>query len=216
MLGRSKVVGLVTLLVVLALFVTGIQAAGLPDLEPSDGGAQFADEEAPPEEPPAEEPPPEEPPAEEPPAEEPPAEEPKEGDKTTIIIGKPGKEEAAPAEPAPADPMYSGQGLLWLGIFAVGIFIIIGVVAIIGTSGGGKDAPTAQVISVPITTVADDIKQGKISRIVVYGEQLRITRTDGVEMISRKEPAAEITTLLTNLGVPPERLSAVVIDVEPT
>ena len=197
MLGRSKIVGLVTLLVVLALFVTGIQAAGLTDLEPSDGGAQFTDEEAPPEEPPAEEPPPEEPPAEEPPAEEPPVEEPPAG------------------EPAPEDPVYSGQGWLWLGIFAVAIFIIVGVVAVIGTSGGGQEAP-AQVTSVPITSVADDIKQGKISRIVVSGEQLRITRTDGVEMISRKEPATEITQLLTNLGVPPERLSAVVIDVEPT
>ncbi len=208
---RSKVVGLVTLLVVLALFVTGIQAAGLPDLEPSDGGAQFADEEAPPEEPPAEEPPPEEPPAEEPPAEEP-----DKGDKTTIIIAKPGEEETAPEEPAAADPIYSGQGLLCLGVSAVAIFIIIGVLAVIGTSGGGKEAPTAQVISVPITTVADDVKQGRISRIVVYGEQLRITRTDGVEMISRKEPAAELTQILTNMGVPPERLSAVVIDVEPT
>ncbi len=70
------------------------------------------------------------------------------------------------------------------------------------------------VAPVPITTVAQDIKNGRISKIVVSGDQLKITRTSGAEVTSRKESGGDLTQLLTNLGVTQEMLDAVTIEVE--
>jgi cell division protease FtsH len=68
--------------------------------------------------------------------------------------------------------------------------------------------------AVPITTVAQDIKDGKIIKIVISGDELKITRTSGVEVISRKETGADLTDVLTNLGVTQEMLNNVTIEVE--
>jgi cell division protease FtsH len=68
--------------------------------------------------------------------------------------------------------------------------------------------------SVPITTVADDAREGRISKITVSGDDLRITRTNGVEVVSRKEPGADLTEVLTNLGVTQEMLNQITIEVE--
>ncbi len=68
---------------------------------------------------------------------------------------------------------------------------------------------------VPITTVAEDVREGRISKIVVSGDELKITRTNGVEVLSRKEPAADLTEVLTNLGVTQEMLNGgIVIEVQ--
>jgi cell division protease FtsH len=67
---------------------------------------------------------------------------------------------------------------------------------------------------VPITDVAQDVKNGRISKIVVSGEELRITRSSGAEAVSRKEPGADLTEVLTNLGVTQEMLNAITIEVE--
>ena len=67
---------------------------------------------------------------------------------------------------------------------------------------------------VPITTVAQDIKDGRISKIVISDDELRITRTSGAEVVSRKETGADLTDVLTNLGVTQEMLNAVTIEVQ--
>lgn len=124
---------------------------------------------------------------------------------------------AEPGDPGATPPEEGATGRLWpwLLIGAVGLVVAIAVVvAFVGGSGKGEKAPPAEVISVPITTVAEDAKEGRISRIVVSGEELRILRTDGVEVVSHKEPTAEITQFLTNLGVTPEMLSKIIIEVE--
>ena len=72
----------------------------------------------------------------------------------------------------------------------------------------------AQVPSVPITTLAEDIKEGRVSKVVVSGEDLTITRIDGLMLVSHKEPTADLVQLLTNLGVTPEMMSKIVIEVE--
>lgn len=97
---------------------------------------------------------------------------------------------------------------------AVPVGIIIGVIAFfLGRRGGEEEAPP-ELPSVPITTVAQDIAEGKVSRIVVSGEDLTITRTDGLVMVSHKEPTADLVQLLTNLGVTPEMMSDIIIEVE--
>ena len=67
---------------------------------------------------------------------------------------------------------------------------------------------------VPITTVAQDIRDGRVSKILVSGEELRITRTSGAEVISRKEPGADLTQVLTNLGVTQEMLNGITIEIQ--
>ena len=68
--------------------------------------------------------------------------------------------------------------------------------------------------SVPITTVADDAREGNISKILVSGEDLTITRTNGVEVVSRKEPGSDVAEVLTNLGVTQEMLSRITIEIQ--
>ncbi len=68
--------------------------------------------------------------------------------------------------------------------------------------------------TVPITAVAEDAREGRISKILVSGEDLEITRTNGVEVASRKEPGADITEVLTNLGVTQEMLNGITIEVQ--
>lgn len=68
--------------------------------------------------------------------------------------------------------------------------------------------------SVPITSVAEDAREGRISRILVSGDDLRITRTSGVEVVSRKEQGADLTEVLTNLGVTQEMLNGMTIEVQ--
>jgi cell division protease FtsH len=68
--------------------------------------------------------------------------------------------------------------------------------------------------TVPITAVAEDAREGRISKIVVSGDDLEITRTNGVEVVSRKEPGADITEVLTNLGVTQEMLNGITIEVQ--
>jgi cell division protease FtsH len=70
------------------------------------------------------------------------------------------------------------------------------------------------VTPVPITSVAEDVREGRISKIVVSGDELKITRTNGVEVVSRKEPGADLTEVLTNLGVTQQMLNGIVIEVQ--
>jgi cell division protease FtsH len=62
--------------------------------------------------------------------------------------------------------------------------------------------------------VAEDAREGRISRILVSGDDLRITRTSGVEVVSRKEPGADLTEVLTNLGVTQEMLNGMTIEIQ--
>jgi cell division protease FtsH len=68
--------------------------------------------------------------------------------------------------------------------------------------------------SVPITAVAEDVREGRVAKIVVSGDDLRITRTNGAEVASRKEPGADVTEVLTNLGVTQEMLNGITIEIQ--
>jgi cell division protease FtsH len=90
------------------------------------------------------------------------------------------------------------------------LIIVVIVVALFYNVYSASTGPT----SVPITTVAKDVREGRVSKILVSGDDLTITRTSGVEVISRKEPGADITDVLTNLGVTQETLSDITIEVQ--
>ena len=217
MMGRNNLLKLLAVMVVLTLMISGCDALGgiePPDLElPIEEPPPEGDVPAP-EQPVATEPPPEPEPTEPPPEPEPtqPPPEPE----ATEPPAEPAPEQP-PAEPAP--PAEGGSGtlgtLVILGIAGVvGLVFIAIIVVLLTRPGNGAEGAPAQVSSVPITTLAEDIKEGRVSKVVVSGENLTITRIDGLVMVSHKEPTADLVQLLTNLGVTPEMLSTIIIEVE--
>ncbi len=98
----------------------------------------------------------------------------------------------------------------WVRNGLIYLIIVVIVVALFYNVYSASTGPT----SVPITTVAKDVREGRVSKILVSGDDLTITRTSGVEVVSRKEPGADITDVLTNLGVTQEMLNNITIEVQ--
>jgi len=98
----------------------------------------------------------------------------------------------------------------WVRNGLIYLIIVVIVVALFYNVYSASTGPT----SVPITTVAKDVREGRVSKILVSGDDLTITRTSGVEVVSRKEPGADITDVLTNLGVTQEMLNDITIEVQ--
>ncbi len=78
---------------------------------------------------------------------------------------------------------------------------------------GGKQEKSP--ITVPLNRVADQIKNGEVSKITVRGDELKITRTDGRVIVSRKEQGIGVVELLRDLGVTQDELQSVEIEVAP-
>ncbi|MBC7836810.1 ATP-dependent metallopeptidase FtsH/Yme1/Tma family protein [Acetobacteraceae bacterium] len=75
---------------------------------------------------------------------------------------------------------------------------------------GGKTAPQ----SIAVSQLAADIQTGKVSSIVVNGDELEIMYGDKTEKKSKKEPDAALTETLANYGVTKEALANVSIDIK--
>jgi hypothetical protein len=222
MLSRHNLLNLLAALVALAVFLTACGPAAIQPVEteePPGAGEPTPEEPVPTEPPPEPEPTPTPPPPEPtptpPPPELTPTPPPAEPEPTTPPA------EPQPTTPPPAEPPAEegpswdiGRLLLWGIVLAVPVGIIIGVIAFFFAGRGEEEEAPPEVPSVPVTTVAQDIKEGRVSKIVVSGEDLTITRTDGVVMASQKEPGADLVQLVTNLGVTPEMLGNVIIEVE--
>jgi len=69
-------------------------------------------------------------------------------------------------------------------------------------------------VEIPLSEVARDIRDGKITGIVVRGDTLTATYTDSTEKTSKKEAESGLTDTLKNYGVPQERLDTISIDVK--
>jgi hypothetical protein len=147
-----------------------------------------------------------------PPAEEPEATEPAEEPEPTEPPEEPGE---PPAEPEPPQEGSSNlRSLVTLGIVGlVGIAFIAIVVVLVTRPGKAPDEALAEAPLVPITTLAQDVKEGRVSKVVVSGEDLTITRIDGLILRSHKEPTSDLVQVLANLGVTPEMMNQVVIEV---
>jgi len=66
---------------------------------------------------------------------------------------------------------------------------------------------------VPLSQLAKNISAGEVSKIVIEGEELRVTYVDESERVSKKEGSTALTDTLVNYGVTPEDLSGLTIDV---
>lgn len=67
---------------------------------------------------------------------------------------------------------------------------------------------------VSISQLANDIQAGKVSSIVVSGDELAIDYADKTKKDSKKEPDASLTDTLSNYGVTKDALSKVSIDIK--
>jgi len=66
----------------------------------------------------------------------------------------------------------------------------------------------------PLSAVATDVAAGKITTIIVSGDTLDLTYTDGTKKTSLKDPSAGLPETLATYGVTPEELRKVAISVQ--
>jgi cell division protease FtsH len=64
---------------------------------------------------------------------------------------------------------------------------------------------------VSISTLAQNVSEGKVKEILVEGNELSITLNDETKLVSRTASNADLTEILANLGVDPERIRTVAI-----
>ena len=69
-------------------------------------------------------------------------------------------------------------------------------------------------IDVPLSVVASDVAEGKISTIIVNGDSLNLVYTDGSKKDSRKDPSAGLPETLATYGVTPAELAKVSITIQ--
>src|SRR5450756_1452668 len=67
--------------------------------------------------------------------------------------------------------------------------------------------------TIDLTQLVAELRAGQVQKISVDGEALHITRTDGAEQTSRKEPYVSAPILLKDMGVDPEALSKVSFEI---
>ncbi len=98
----------------------------------------------------------------------------------------------------------------WRGALVYVLILVVAGALILGVF------PTAEKLDeTPISQVAADINDGKVESVTVDDGSLKVAYVGGTEVVSHKEEAAELTESLLALGVNPEALDQVDIQVEP-
>ncbi len=98
----------------------------------------------------------------------------------------------------------------WRGALVYVLILVVAGALILGVF------PTAEELDeTPISQVAADINDGKVESVTVDDGSLKVAYVGGTEVVSHKEEAAELTESLLALGVNPEALDQVDIQVEP-
>jgi cell division protease FtsH len=100
----------------------------------------------------------------------------------------------------------SARGRNWIVLFFIAAIII--------TLALTADLQEGQPESIPLNVVADDIREGLVSSIVVDENELEINYTDGSVAVSRKEQTKTTVEQLLDLGVTPEDLAASLLQIE--
>lgn len=73
---------------------------------------------------------------------------------------------------------------------------------------------SSKVKDLSITELAESVKSGKVSSIVVRGDKVSATFIEGEETVSQKEAESSIVETLSNLGVSPDVLSKVKLEIK--
>ncbi len=72
----------------------------------------------------------------------------------------------------------------------------------------------AKIEEVSLSTLAQAVEAGNISKIIVSGEDLKVTTVAGVEQKAKKEADSSLSETLVNYGVSGSRLSSVDVTIE--
>jgi cell division protease FtsH len=94
--------------------------------------------------------------------------------------------------------------LLWLVVIVLALMVLFNFVQ-------GPDSKTS---FIPLSTVAQDVKDGNVTKILVQENQLRITRRSGPEVMSRKEDGIGLVETLKTFDITQDQLSKVDIQVD--
>ena len=92
-------------------------------------------------------------------------------------------------------------------ITSILVFIVLIIVYSLIVSSGSK-SPT-----IPLSQLASDVNQGKVTTIDVNGDQLDVIYSNGDKKISQKEIGTALTESLVNYGVAKDKLAGVQIDI---
>lgn len=92
---------------------------------------------------------------------------------------------------------------LYLGIFVILMLLLAGWQA-------NQNNPT----KTDIGSLVQKINSGEVKQLVVQGDTIKIELTDGQKEETKKEPSESLSTLLNNLGVAPDKLSTLNIEVK--
>ncbi|MGH2583924.1 MAG: ATP-dependent metallopeptidase FtsH/Yme1/Tma family protein, partial [Dehalococcoidia bacterium] len=95
--------------------------------------------------------------------------------------------------PEPTSEAPPGRRIPWWLIAIVVTAVLFAGYLWLGRDGGTEKTPLSQ--------VAEEVQAGQVQRIVVSGDSLKITLTDGTEQTSNREPDASLTESLASLGV---------------
>jgi cell division protease FtsH len=93
------------------------------------------------------------------------------------------------------------------------IFFVIFIV-IIGVFGAIEASRTAKTETVGINNLIGQLNAGEVAEVLIKGDELDVTLKDGKKEIVIKEAAESFPELAKNLGVSPEKLASVKIEVQ--
>jgi len=96
------------------------------------------------------------------------------------------------------------SGFMWLLIAAAAAVILFTIFS------PSRETPP----SMPIDQVASEAKAGRIRKIIVSGDDLKIERMDGTKATSRKERNVSVVETLRDLGVGEEEIEAIRFEIE--
>ena len=91
------------------------------------------------------------------------------------------------------------------------LLIVIAVAVLFYSASQSTDRPAERSLS----EVAALIQSGRVSKIIVSGDQIQVTTDDKQSFLSQKEDSVNLTTTLSKMGVSPEALSRVEFKVVP-
>ena len=113
-----------------------------------------------------------------------------------------------PLSPTPLSPIPKSDSF-WLNL-AISVILLLLVASGYSYLVSERQEPE----QIPLSQLAQDIGMGRVSHIVVDGDNLSVTYTDESKKESKKESEAGLTETLSNYGVSQQALAAVSIDIK--
>ncbi len=103
------------------------------------------------------------------------------------------------------------MGANWRRNGLVYVLIIVAVAVLFYSASQSSERPPEK----GLTDVAALVSDGAVSKIVVSGDQLQVQTKDEQTFIAQKENGVNLTTALLNMGVTPEQLAQIDLQVAP-